>query len=312
MTDNETSMTRRVFISQTAAVGAAIAMSGTTTPALAADYAKRKIHIFSKHLQWLDYGPMADFAAECGFDGVDLTVRPRGHVLPENVERDLPRAVDAIKKAGLKVDMMTSGINDPDDPLTERVLAMAGEYGIKYYRMAYLNYDKKAGVAKSLEDLKPRMAKLAKLNEKHNIHGAYQNHSGTRVGGPVWDIYELIKDLDPRWIGSQYDIRHAVIEGGNSWPLGMDLLIPHIKCVAIKDFYWGKKKGKWAPISCPLGEGMVDFDTYFKLLNQARLDVPISLHFEYDMPGKNMELNARKQATKAIMQKDIKTLRSYL
>ena len=44
-----------------------------------------KIHIFSKHLQFLIYKDMAEAAAEMGFDGIDLTVRPNGHVLPERV-----------------------------------------------------------------------------------------------------------------------------------------------------------------------------------------------------------------------------------
>lgn len=312
MTDNEASMTRRVFMSQTAAAGAAIAIAGSGTSALAADYSQRKINIFSKHLQWLDYEAMADFAAECGLDGIDLSVRPRGHVLPENVERDLPRAVKAIKAAGLNVDMMTTAITDADDPLTEKILDVAGDQGVKYYRMGYLSYDEKVGVAGTLEKLKPRMAALAKLNEKHNIHGAYQNHAGIRIGGPVWDLWELLKDLDPRWTGCEYDIRHAVVEGGNTWPLGMNLLMSHIKCAVIKDFYWGKKKGKWAPINCPLGEGMVDLQAYFDVLNKARFDGPFSLHFEYDLPGKDLEVEERKRATKAIIQRDIKVLKPHM
>ena len=35
------------------------------------------------------YGLAAQIAAELGFEGLDLTVRPKGHVLPENVEADL-------------------------------------------------------------------------------------------------------------------------------------------------------------------------------------------------------------------------------
>src|SRR5205814_8116826 len=54
-----------------------------------------KIHIFSKHLQFLNYHDMAEAAAEMGFDGIDLTVRPSGHVLTERVETDMPKAVEA-------------------------------------------------------------------------------------------------------------------------------------------------------------------------------------------------------------------------
>ena len=44
-----------------------------------------------------DYNEMSKVVAEMGFDGVDLTVRPQGHVLPERVEADLPKAVEAIR-----------------------------------------------------------------------------------------------------------------------------------------------------------------------------------------------------------------------
>ena len=60
-----------------------------------------KIHIFSKHLQFLNYQDLAEAAAEMGFDGIDLTVRPKGHVLPERVESDMPKAVEAMRKVGL-------------------------------------------------------------------------------------------------------------------------------------------------------------------------------------------------------------------
>ena len=45
-----------------------------------------------------------------GFDGVDLSVRPEGHVLPEKVERDLPKAVEAIRKVGFSPFIMTTAV----------------------------------------------------------------------------------------------------------------------------------------------------------------------------------------------------------
>ena len=309
MSEYYEAMSRRGFLTSSAAAIAGLAFSGS---ALAANYAQRKVSVFSKHLQWLDYGPMAELAAEIGFDGVDLTVRPRGHVLPERVQQDLPRAIKAVHDAGLNVDMITTRITDPDDPLTEKVLSTASRYGIANYRMGYIGYDDKIGVADTLENLKPRMAALAKLNEKYNIHGAYQNHTGTRIGGAIWDIWELVKNLDPKWIGCQYDIRHAVAEGGTSWPVRMKLLLPHVRSMVIKDFYWGQDAGKWRIVNCPVGEGMVDFPAYFEILNQARFDGPFSPHFEYDLPGEDMGLTRRKQATVSLMKKDLGVLRSYL
>jgi sugar phosphate isomerase/epimerase len=240
---------RRQFISTMAAAGVALPLSSLSYGHLQNPSPEHKpvICVFSKHLQFLpNYQTMAEVAAEIGFDGVELTVRPGGHVLPENVEMDLPKAVEAIKKSGLKYPMMVTKITDPDNPITETILRTASELGIKYYRMGYLRFDEKMGVTKSLENLKTKFARLAALNKEYNIVGTYQNHSGDRVGGPVWDLWDLLKDLDPKWIGCQYDIRHATVEGAYSWPLGMDLLTSYIKTTAIKDFYW-KKDVPWAP-----------------------------------------------------------------
>ena len=45
-----------------------------------------KISVFSKTLHWIeDYQTLTETVAEIGFDGIDLTVRPDGNVLPEKV-----------------------------------------------------------------------------------------------------------------------------------------------------------------------------------------------------------------------------------
>ena len=79
------------------------------------------IHLFSKHLQFLDYNKMSIAAAEMGFDGLDLTVRKNGHVLPENVVEDLPKAVTAMKKYGLAPKMITTNVWDAQDIVNQNV-----------------------------------------------------------------------------------------------------------------------------------------------------------------------------------------------
>jgi sugar phosphate isomerase/epimerase len=86
-------------------------------------------------------------------------------------------------------------------------------------------------------------------------------------------------------MGSQYDIRHAVIEGGESWELGLRRINQYINSIVIKDVKWGNVDGKWQPINVPLGEGMVDFNRYFSLLKKYQINVPVSLHVEYDLGG---------------------------
>ncbi len=88
-----------------------------------------KICFFSKDLPGFGYNEMASLVAETGFDGIDLTVRKKGHVKPENVERDLPLAVAAAKKYGLKIYMITRDIVAAEERFTETILKTASSLG---------------------------------------------------------------------------------------------------------------------------------------------------------------------------------------
>jgi sugar phosphate isomerase/epimerase len=315
---NPSEFTRRDFLGMIASAGASLSFTAIERlgmETMKAPNDKIRIHVFSKHLQWLDYSALAETVAAAGFDGVDLPVRPGGHVLPERVQDDLPRAVEAARKAGLGVEMITTAIDTARDAQTESVLKTASALGVKYYRMAWIDYDDALGILENLEALKPRLHDLAAINARYQIHGAYQNHAGVKVGGPVWDLWYLLKDLDPRWLGCQYDVRHATVEGGNSWVLGFKLISAYIKTTVIKDFRWIRSEGRWLAETCPLGEGMVDFKKYFALVKKTNIDGPISMHFEYPLfqpAEENSSVSAKSQKAIAVMQKDLQTLRSML
>lgn len=282
-------------------------------PSRARDDSSWNIYFFSKHLQFLDFENAADACAKAGVDGADLTVRPDGHVLPENVERDLPLAVRAFEKAGLRIEMMATGVTDPEDPLTQRVLGTASEYGIKYYRLGYYSYDPALLMVSNLDNIRAKMEGLARLNEKYGIHGAYQNHAGSNFGAPVWDLWEVIREMDPEWTGCQYDIRHATVEGNGSWPLGLRLLKDHIRCLVIKDFTWGEKDGRSIEVNVPVGEGIVDFVSYFNMLKELEVHGPITMHMEYPMfPDQGMSTEQKKGRAIELMKKDLAALKEYL
>jgi len=244
-----------------------------------------KVSIFSKHLQWLNYAEMAQVAAQIGFDGIDITVRPGGHVLPERVAEDLPKAVSAVRKAGLNVYMITTAITDADDPTAETILKTSNALGIKHYRTGWLNYDSQTNIEDNLKAFEAKLAKLAELNKKYSIYGEYQNHSGEYFGAAIWDLYTVLNHINSPWLGSQYDILHATVEGANAWPIGLKLIGPYIKSIDVKDFQWAKKEGKWVAEIVPLGEGLVNYKSYLNSLKLYGVNVPVSMHFEYSLGG---------------------------
>ena len=245
----------------------------------------RDIHIFSKHLHWLDYPSMAKTVAKIGFDGVDLTVRPKGHVLPQRVSEDLPKAVEAIRKAGLKAQLITTAITSVKEPDTETILKTASKQGIKIYRMGWLNYLPGIPIPDQLEVFKKQLGELVEMNKYYGIQAAYQNHAGTHVGSSLWDIWYLIKDFDPTYLGVQFDIRHAMVESQSAWAVGLKLLSPYINSLDIKDFNWSIRKDEKVVENVPIGKGIVDFESYISQLENLNLQAPLCLHLEYPLGG---------------------------
>lgn len=273
--------------------------------------------IFSKCLQFLDYNELAEVIAKIGFDGADLTVRKGGHVLPENVKVDLPRAVKALRKEGVDVPMIVTDINDPDDKNTELILSIAADLGIKYYRMGYFKYDTKKTVFDSLDYNRRQLEGLEEMNRRYNIKSGYQNHSGPwgMVGGAVWDLHYLFKEFSPEYVGIQYDIAHAMAEGGFSWALALKVIAPWINSLAIKDFLWEKGEKRWETKWVPLGSGMVDFKKYVAEIGPLLSAVPITIHYEYDLGGAELGKIKPGMAQEEIYQKltsDLHYFKNYI
>jgi sugar phosphate isomerase/epimerase len=272
------------------------------------------LHVFSKPLHWMSWADTAAMARAAGYGGIDYTVRvPQGHVLPAKVEEDLPRAVEAAAKEGLKVEMITTEITGLTTPHAEKVLRTAARAGVRCYRTGNFNYDPKLGVIASLERLQPALKELAALNRSLGLHGAIQNHAGTRVGGSVWDLHTLVREHDPRWLGVQYDIRHAVVEGGTSWPVALRLIAPWVRCMDLKDFRWEQAPGKATVENVPIGAGIVPFDAFFKLVRELGIGGPMSVHLEYPPFEQAKITDAEKRAQfPALMAKDRVALRGFM
>ncbi|SDL94873.1 Tat (twin-arginine translocation) pathway signal sequence [Catalinimonas alkaloidigena] len=317
------SLSRRTFLTHTALATLAVAagpaaltparhLHATTPPV---PLPPMPLSVFSKHLQWLDYDAMAEVAAEVGFDGVDLAVRPGGHVLPERVATDLPRAVRAVQKQGLQVVQITTAIARADDPLSRQVLATAAQLGIRYYRTDWLKYDQSTSISAQQARFERQLRTLTLLNREVGIRGSYQNHAGADYfGAPVWDLAQVLKNIRSEYLGCQYDIRHATLESAQSWPIGLGIIQPFVNTLVLKDAKWAEVKGRWQIVDTPIGEGRVDFPAFFRQLKASGLRVPVSIHFEYEMPEHNASLSAtaKRQQTIQVMKKDLATLRSYL
>lgn len=273
----DSQMLRRDFLVAAGCSLASASFAGTT--AIAADSpSKNSICVFTKPFNSLTFDELADRIAELGFDGIEAPIRKGGHIEPEAVSDELPKLVEALRKRNLEITVMTSDINDPNDPLTEKVLKTASKLGIRRYRMKYFNYDFDQPILKQINKWRPQIEDLAALNRDLKVTALYQNHAGRNyLGAPLWDLSKLLQGISVDEIGVAYDIRHATAEGGMSWPVTYHMIRPHIDTVYVKDFVWNDGV---RPVNVPLGEGRID-DDFFKLLRKSGFNGPISLHEEY-------------------------------
>lgn len=269
-------LTRRQFAFTAAAAAA--------TPALAAGK-RPTLCLFSKHAAQLNYKDLGKYCRETGFEGVDLTVRPAGHVVPEKVSQDLPVAYNELRSAGLEVPMITTGLTDPKAPEATATLAAASKLKIPFWKIGYYRYDNPINIDAKIASTQLALNGFTALSKQHNICAGFHNHSGNYVGAPMWDTRQMLANLDPTAIGYYFDPAHATLEGGLwTWNASLELALPRLKMMAVKDFYWEKVKGKWAMKWCPLGEGMVDWPKVLARLAKAGWSGPLTLHVEYQVP----------------------------
>ncbi|GAA4432487.1 TIM barrel protein [Bremerella cremea] len=259
-------------------LGTAAAMGlGSTLSAEEAKPSRWKVITFTKFLQPLSYDQMADAIAEIGFDGIEAPIRRRGHIEPEQVADELPKFVEALKKRDLTIDVMTSSINSVDSPNAEETLKVAKELGIPSYRMDYYRYDLKKPILPQLREAGAKLKDLAAMNEEIGIQAVYQNHSGANfMGAPIWDMMQLVRQYDPKYVAMAFDIGHARCEGNMAWPIQWNLVQSHLGSVYIKDFKGNNGRPEW----CSVTEGEMP-KQFFQLLKESNYQGPISLHVEY-------------------------------
>jgi sugar phosphate isomerase/epimerase len=277
----------------------ASAQSPPRTPATAA-VAKTRLCLVSRHLQWADVQEGAAAAAEGGCKAVAWTIRGGAHILATNVERELPRAVEAAHKAGLETPMVITAIVDAKSERAEAILDTMRGLGIRHYRAPSFRYDYNAELMPQLEALKPRIASLAKLNEKYGTTAMYHTHSASgNVGGGVWDLWLVLKDFDPQLVGLNYDLGHATIRGGTGWVETSHFAHRHVRGLSLKDFRWVKSgggrrgAGEWSAEMVPGGEGMVDFKAMLGFFKSVGFAGPVELYQEYSVtvPGRTERVN---------------------
>jgi sugar phosphate isomerase/epimerase len=180
---------------------------------------------------------VADVCHQIGNPSIDLTIRPgSGHVDPAKVTIDLPAFVKGLRAGGIEVSMIAPNITEADDQYAEPTLEAASSLGIHHYWWGTFRFDETKPYWPQLNALKPKVEKVAKLNEKYGMKGmAHPRDGAASVSGAFFDLLYVLKEFDPRWVSFQYDTHHLLQAFDSGWVEQLRLGTPYIGGFVWKD-----------------------------------------------------------------------------
>jgi sugar phosphate isomerase/epimerase len=267
--------------------------------------------LFTDNLADLSVAGALASAKSAGFDGLDLTLRPGGHVRPENAEMGLAAAKQLADAAAMTIPMVSTALTDIDSPHAEAIFASVAHYGARLLKLGYWEYRPFGTLAKQVEEARAKLRRLVALGRKYHVLPCVHCHSGRLVcsGGPL--LYLVLQGFEPGEVGAYVDPMHMTIEGGRSgWELGLDLVAPWLALVGVKNFRWlpdardrrGQQRWRWE--YSPLADGMAPLPEFFDYLKALKYDGVVSLHSEY-----KGETSFRRMTTPELLEQSAADLR---
>ena len=241
---------------------------------------------FTKSFQEWPIETVCERFAAIGLDGLDLTVRPGGHIEPENAAAELPRAVRAAEGHGLRVLFLTTAITDAGEG-SDRLLGAAADSGIPAVKLGYFRPNK-TPLADRIGEVKRTLNDIAVLAGTRGVKPCVHTHSGDYVPSHGTMLWELLRDLPPDRIGAYADTLHMHLEGGGAgWRQGLRLLAPWLTLCAVKNYALepagraDSGQRRWKETVVPVADGVSDIPAFLAELRRLDFTGPVSLHSEY-------------------------------
>ena len=239
---------------------------------------KPTFHFFTKPFVGLPYQEIAKYVAAIGYDGVEVPIRKKEIREGADVLDEIPKMVEAYRSEKLEVVTLTTDIVEVSrEARTEEILRTAQKSGVKRFRMGWYRYDNTKPIWSQLDSFRSKFHDLITLAKEIGIQPTYQNHSGAKMAGAgVWDIAMLMKDYPVSDVAWAFDMMHAKVEGGLSWPTQFALASDRLAAVQFKNYIWENN----ATRSVPMSSGLVNKESV-DVLKKRGYAGPSLIHIEY-------------------------------
>ncbi len=243
--------------------------------------------VFTKSFQDWSLEEVCRRFRSLGVDGLDLTVRPGGHIHPKDAPELVPQAVLVAHHHHLRVLMLTTSITQADRQ-AQKLLEVAAQEGITHIKLGYYRYIGLGHLKRHMDQVRRHLERIVKMARPLGVLPCVHIHSGPYIPSHGTMLYELIKDFSPQELGAYVDMLHMVLEGGGAgWRQGLELLGPWIALVGVKNFRWEPgRRDRWGQLrwhtrNCPLADGVSPIPDFVATLKRLGFQGIYSLHSEY-------------------------------
>ncbi len=276
--------------------------------------------VFSKRFEHLSLEEMAATIAGLGLDGFELAVRGAGHALPEaaagtaghvtpdRVRADLPRAVAVCRAHGLEIGWIATDITSAASPHAREVIAVASECGIRQFKLGYHHYDGFGHLRRQLDEMRRDLESIERLCLEYGIQAGVHVHAGYCLSAEAMQAERVVADFEPNALGIYADLGHMGLEGAyGGWVQSLDLVSERLIMLSLKNVglfpYTGQDDAgrrshvrpgldgtraepsagvvSWESKFVPLKEGITPYREAFQYLKQIGYDSFASFHTEY-------------------------------
>lgn len=186
-----------------------------------------------------------DKLAEAGLDGIELRCRYNpedqdaepsfwgrhlSDISPDNVVDRAPQIQAAQERSGVKVIALAPSVLLGDDDVIEKLLRGAAAINPNappMVRIGAPRHDRTQPYWPQFLKARAQFADLVEVARGHGVKVLYEIHVGT-VAVSCSRAIELLRDLDPKYIGAIYDVPNMLRVGLEDSRMGMELLGPYL------------------------------------------------------------------------------------
>jgi len=218
-----------------------------------------------------------------GYDGVEWRVHDDYHIPPKDLmsrAKEIKRLVD---DHGLEVSCLM-GYAPITDITQQRWFGEAcAIMHCPRYRPGAVIYDGTRQYRDLYQASVDALGKVIETVSPFGVKPIIETHFGT-IAPSAGLALRLVEPFDPSKIGVNYDPANLVIEGKESWQMGLELLGPYLDYVHAKNISWVRENGTWRWVFAAMSEGQVGWAEVMQALDRVGYDGYVSFEDFYRVP----------------------------